>query len=145
MIACERWRDNWRVVAGDGALRVELPRSRRGWGTLVERVRRLPAGAPVVVAADGRGAARRCRAFAAESGIVPERTYVAIPSAAAPAYLVEDAPAALRAFLRVVVPPPGRTLRSRLAEPCLAALRALDVGRPLRALACSRVLVARRA
>jgi hypothetical protein len=73
-----------------------------------------------------------------------ERTYLAFPSAEAPAYLVEDEPAPVRVFLKtiLVVPP-----RSRWSFPMLAAvhiLRSLGMWRLVQALAPGRLLVGRR-
>ncbi|TMK32582.1 MAG: hypothetical protein E6G64_06625 [Actinobacteria bacterium] len=73
-----------------------------------------------------------------------ERTYLAFPSAEAPAYLVEDEPASVRVFLKtiLVVPP-----RSKLSLPMLAAvriLRSLGTQSTMRTLAPGRVVVGRR-
>jgi hypothetical protein len=82
--------------------------------------------------------------LAQRSGIALGRSYLAFPSAARPAYLVEDAPASVRVFLQtVLVAPP----RSRATVPIAAALalaRALHAWRLIRMLAPGRLVVGRR-
>lgn len=135
----ERWRDNWRVVGAPGAVRVELSLGSGGGGG--ERVRALPAGTPLVLAAAGPGALTRCRIFAARSGIRLEREYLAIPTARAPACLVEGAPGPVRAFLeRILVAPHGTVLDPAL-DLGIAALRAWNPWRLIRALAPGRIVV----
>jgi hypothetical protein len=144
MIGSERWRDNWRVVIRPGATRVELGRSARRREAAVRQVRELPAGAAVALAASAPGAARRCRAFAAESGLEVERAYLAFPSAAAPAYLVEDAPAPVRVFAQaVLVAPPGIRFSTPITA-AVALVRALGPWRLFRILAPGRIVVGRR-
>jgi hypothetical protein len=139
-----RWRSNWRIVGPAGATQIQLPASRRARRASEQRLRELPAGTSVVLVATARRAGSRCRAVAGRAGIAVERTYLAFPSAEAPAYLVEDEPASVRLFLKsiLVVPP-----RSKLPLPMLAAvhiLRSLGTRRTMRTLAPGRVIVGRR-
>lgn len=140
----KRWEQNWRLIAPLGARRIRVPRSRRERRALADRLRRLPAGSAVVLAGAAPRAGARSRALAARAGLALDRTYLAFPSADAPAYLVEDAPASVRAFVRsVLVVPPGSTA----ALPFHAVVRLLRTGgawRLLRVLAPGRVVVARR-
>jgi hypothetical protein len=94
--------------------------------------------------AQAPGARRRCRAFAADAAIVVDREYLAFPAAAAPAYLVEDAPAPARLFVdAVLVAPPRTTLRLPI-DVGLALLRALGGARLVRMFAPGRIVVGRR-
>jgi hypothetical protein len=140
----ERWQDNWTAVSPPGAVRVELQRARAKRRAVTQRVRGLEPGTHVVVSASAPRALARCRTFAAEAGVELEREYLAFPSAAAPAYLVEDAPWSVGVFVKdVLVAPP----RSALALPIEAALRLLRVLSPWRligAVAPGRVVVGRR-
>jgi hypothetical protein len=136
----QRWKDNWRVVAPPGAVRVGLAR-RRGARSDVSG---LPAGTPVVLVAGAPGALRRCRAFAAAANVAVEQQYLAFPSAQTPAYLVEDHPASLGLFVKTILAaPPGGVLVWPLAAG-VAVLRAFHPWRLLRALAPGRVVVGRR-
>ena len=144
MIGSDRWRGNWRIVSRPGTVRVDLGRSARRREAALRMVRELPTDADVVLCASAPGAARRCRAFAAESGLALEREYLAFPSAAAPAYLVEDAPAPVGVFMKaVLVTPPGIRL-SGPVDACLTLARTLSPWRLVRALAPGRVAVGRR-
>jgi hypothetical protein len=144
VIGEKRWRDNWLVVSPDGSQRVDLRRGRPQRRAQSESVRALPAGTPVVLFATAPGAIGRCRSFASEAGIEVEREYLAFPNAAAPGYLVEDAPASVGLFVETfLVAPP----RSRFATPLEAAfglLRRLGSWRLIRMLAPGRVAVGRR-
>jgi hypothetical protein len=144
MIGSERWRSNWRIVSRPGSVRLDLGRSARRRQAAFRTVRDLPAGAGVVLCASAPGAAGRCRAFAAQSGLELEREYLAFPSAVAPAYLVEDAAAPVGVFVKaVLVTPPG--IRFPLPiDAGLAFVRALSPWRLVRTLAPGRVVVARR-
>lgn len=139
-----RWQSNRRIVGPAGATQIQLPASRRARRTSEQRLRELPAGTSVVLVATAPRASNRCRAVAGRAGIAVERTYLAFPSAEAPAYLVEDEPASVGVFLKsiLVVPP-----RSRLSLPMLAAvriLRSLGTRRTMRMLAPGRLIVGRR-
>jgi hypothetical protein len=145
MIAAERWHGNLAFVRPQGALVAEVPGGRRGRRQLEAALRALQPGATVVLEASGPLAARRCRLVARRSGIELCREYAALPSARAPAYLVEDAPASAALFVRSLLAPPPR---SRLATPVSAALWAMrrmrDPSGILRTLAPGRVTVGRR-
>jgi hypothetical protein len=109
-------------------------------------IRALAAGTPIVLCASAPAAIARCRAFASKAGVELEREYLAFPSAAAPGYLVEDAPAPVRVFVQTVLVTPPRT-RTALSTPIgvgLSVLRALNPWRLIRAIAPGRVVVGRR-
>ena len=144
VIPAHRWRDNWRSLSGDDAVRVELSRSRRGRRTALAAVRAVAPGGSVVLAASAPGAARRCRAFASAAGLELEREYLAFPTAAAPAYLVEDAPATVRLFTTNVLAAPPRARFSLPIELGVALVRTLKSWRLVRALSPGRVVVGRR-
>ena len=145
MIGHERWKDNWRVVGPTGAIRVDVPRSAAKRSASRRVVGDLPAGTPVVLVASAPGASDRCRTFAAEAGIDLQREYLAFPSAEAPAYLVEDAPAPVRLFVSSILVAPTRTAFSILIDAGLRLLRSLGPLWLIRALAPGRVAVGRRA
>ena len=139
----KRWAKNWRVVSPEGAVRVDLERSPVGRRALRRKIRDLPATTPVVLVATAPRARARARAFATEAGIDVECEYLAFPSAASPAYLVEDAQAPVRLFLdRILVAPP-RSVWSTPIDIGLKFLRALP-WRLLRAAAPGRIVVGRR-
>jgi hypothetical protein len=103
----------------------------------------LPAGTAVVLTSSAPGAIRRCRSFAAETGIALEHEYLALPSAAAPAYLVEDSPASVAVFLTSVLSaPPGLHLFG-VTDFVLRLVRALNPWRLVRAAAPGRLVVGR--
>jgi hypothetical protein len=142
---CERWRDNWRTVGPRGAVKTEAPRSRAGLKTVGDRLHELPPGTPVVLAAGAPWARRRCLALAEQAGILPEREYLAFPSAEAPAYLVEDSPATVALFVDSILVPPPRGGLSRLARLGVDLLRRSPRRASLlRALAPGRVVVGSR-
>ena len=117
--SAQRWRDNWRVVAA-GRRRARR-RSALACARAARALARRRATCPPARRSSCRhrrpAAARRCRAFAAAAGIELEREFLAFPSAAAPAYLVEDAPAPVRLFVATVLVAPPR-------QPSLAPVRA---------------------
>lgn len=138
-----RWRDNWRVVGPADAVRVELGRSRRSRRGAERAVRTLSAGTPVVLSAAGPGATGRCRRLARRTGLVLEREFLAVPSAAAPAYLVEDERGPVEVFLEsVLVTPPGVPL-ARAVDALLGLVRKLRPVWLVRALAPGRIAVGR--
>src|SRR4051812_46361709 len=133
MISHGRWRENWLVVGPPGAARVNVTRRAAKRRAPQQSIRELRAGTPVVLRATGPGARRRCAGFACEAGIELEREYLAFPSAVAPAYLVEDAPAPIRMFVQnVLVTPPGMAW-STPVDASLGLLRALRPWRLVRA------------
>jgi hypothetical protein len=139
-----RWRTNWRIVGPAGATEIRLPASRRARRASARQLRELPLGTDVVLVAASRGG-RRCKALAAGAGIAVERTYLAFPSAEAPAYLVEDEPEPLRVFLKTILVVPPRSTRSFLMLAGVRILRSLGMWRLVRAVAPGRLLVGRRA
>jgi hypothetical protein len=139
----ERWRRNRAVVGPVGAVEVDLPRSRARRELAAEKVAALPAGTPVVLCASGAFARRRCRRFAHDVGIEVRREYLALPSAAAPAYLIDDAPQPIRVFIEhALVAPPGVRV-SLSADLGVAFLRSFTPTRLLRLVAPGRVVVGR--
>ncbi len=147
MLANDRWRDNWRTLSSQPkeTACVDIGRSRAQRVAAKRMVTGLRPGVPVVLRASAPAATARCRRFAAEAGIQVEREYLAFPSAAAPAYLVEDAPAPVREFVRsVLVAPPGAPFSTAI-EACLGILRASNTWLLIRAFAPGGVLVGRRA
>ena len=107
-------------------------------------VRELPVGTPIVVLAPAPGAVRRSRAFAARAGVQPERAYLAFPSAAAPGFLVEDAPATVRAFVDAFLVAPPRPVLATGIDAGLALLRAASPWQLVRAVAPGGVVIGRR-
>jgi hypothetical protein len=139
------WRTNRLAVGPAGSVHADLERSPLRRRALERSVRELPGGTPVVLSAGAPGAVARCRSFAAHAGVEVQREYLAFPSAQAPAYLVEDAPATVGLFIRtLLVAPPGTRLLAPL-EACFAVLRALGPWRLMRMIAPGRVVVGRRA
>lgn len=143
MAGADRWRDNWLAVSPSGAVRVHLRRPRAERREDERAIRALPPGTPVVLSASGLAAGRRCRGVAARTGLVLERQFLAVPSVAAPAYLVEDAREPMSVFLRtVLVTPPGVPL-ARAVDVVLAMVRALSGLRLVRSCAPGRLVVGR--
>ena len=144
MISHQQWGNNWLAVSPPGAARIDLGRSAASRRTAAHEVRDLPPGTPVVLSASAPRAVGRCRSFASAAGIELEREYLAFPSAQAPAYLVEDAPASASVFVRtILVAPPGTALSTAI-DACLGILRLLPSSRLIRVLAPGRVVVGRR-
>jgi hypothetical protein len=140
-IQAERWRQNWRTL-GDGAVRVEV---RAGSGAeAARRIRQLPPGTPVVLAASGPTATRRCRAMAARTGVELEREFLAIPTATAPGCLVENAAAPVGAFVRSVLVAPQDTRLGPIVDAGLAGLRAINPLHVLRIIVPGRLLLGMR-
>jgi hypothetical protein len=98
-------------------------------------------GTPVVLVSSAPGARRRSRSFASRAGVRVERQYLAFPSVATPAFLVEDEAAPVHFFLRSVLIAPPRTRLSGLFELGLPVLRAVAPRRSLCFLAPGRVVV----
>jgi hypothetical protein len=144
VIGAERWRNNWVVVSPPGAVRVDLERSTAKRRSRIATVAGLASGTPVVACASAPGAIGRCATFAAEAGIEVEREYLAFPSAGAPAYLVEDAPTTVTAFVtKLLVAPPGPRLSLPIAMG-LGVVRAVHPWCLIRRLAPGRVVVGRK-
>jgi hypothetical protein len=98
----------------------------------------------VVLSVAGPAAAVRCRSFAAAAGVELERQYLAFPSAGAPAYLVEDAPAPAQLFAANILVAPPRSRATAPIDAVLALLRSMKSWRLLRTLAPGRVAVGRK-
>ena len=130
------------LSAGD-AVRIDL-RLARPNGDAESRIRRLPVGTHVVLAASGPAATRRCRSFATRAGVELEREYLAIPTARAPGCLVEDAPAPVATFLRKVLVAPQDSRLSRVLDAGLTLLRALPSRRLVAAIVPGRIVVGTR-
>jgi hypothetical protein len=143
MFSEPRWRHNWTVLGPAGAARVELQRSPARRRALRRTVHELPAGTPVVISGSAPGAIRRCRRFAAKAGIELEREYLAFPSARTPAYLIEDGPASVKAFVKNILVAPPRVHLPAPAHAGLALLRRTP-WRPIRLIAPGRVVVGKR-
>jgi hypothetical protein len=145
VISAERWRENWRAVGNGATLQLDLPRSRAGRRAHLASIRELADGTRVVLSASAPGAPRRCRSFASAAGLELEREYLAFPTAAAPAYLVEDAPAPVRLFVANALVAPSRPGLALPIELGLELLRRVRSWRLVRLLAPGRVVVGRRA
>lgn len=91
-------------------------------------VRKLPPGAVVALCDPAPGSRGRCRRFAASANVALEREYLAVPTLASAAFLVQDAPGPVSYFWHnlAAVPPGGNLLR-----PLLEAALRLPLG-PLR-------------
>lgn len=138
-----RWRDNRSLVGTVGAVQVDVPRARAGQAAARRRIASLGPGAGVVVCASGPLPGRRLRRLAGATALSLDRQFLAFPSAAAPAYLVEDAPAAIDYFLRhTLVAPPGVRFGPAL-ELVVAALRRLAPVRLVRLAVPGRIAVGR--
>lgn len=143
-VTAQRWIGNRLAVSPGNALHVKLGRSRRRRRELGLAVAELTAGTPVVLSACAPGAIRRCRRFADRVGIALDAEYLAFPSAATPAYLVEDHPAAIATFVRTfLIAPPGSVLTTPM-DAALALLRAPGARRVIRRLTPGRLVVGRR-
>lgn len=137
------WRRNRLVVARPGALQIELPRSRAGRDAARRRLRSLAPGTELVLCASGAFPARKVRRAADAGGVTLDRQFLAFPSGTAPAYLVEDAPAAVDYFLRhTLVAPPGVRFGPAVTL-LVAVLRRLAPVRLVRLATPARVAVGR--
>jgi hypothetical protein len=103
---------------------IDVPRSRVTRERTADAMRRLPPGAPVVLADRGFGARRRSRAFARLASVDVDRELLAIPSVDAPDYVIDDDRAALTGFWRgFVTVPPGTTVTAPVVT---AGIRVVD-------------------
>ena len=97
------WRRNLSAIGPPGASYGRLAGS-------VADARRLPDGSrPVVL--EARTSRRRAERIAAAGGCPVERTFLAFPSLASPAYLVEASDAAMSYFLAAAATVPRRNVR----------------------------------
>ena len=140
----ERWKSNRLVVSPPGAVTVDLGRSRPRRHHSASEIRALPTGTGVVLVASAPGAKRRCKAFAAATGVDVQQGYLAFPSARAPAYLVEDHPAPLGLFVRTILTPPPRRGSASAIAAGLALVRLFHPWRLIRSLAPGLVVVGER-
>jgi hypothetical protein len=138
-----RWERNRAVVAPPGALEVTVPRSPTRRRALRMRLETIAVGTPVVLCASAPFARRRVRKLARQGGLELVREYLAFPTAAAPAYLIEEDAAAVGFFIEhALVVPPG--LRVPLpVELAVRVVRALGPTRLMRLVAPGRVAVGR--
>ena len=104
---------------------IEIPRSRAARDRVADEVRRLPPGAPVVLADRRFGSRRRSRALARLASVDVDRELLAIPSVDAPAYVVDDDPRVVAGFWRGFVTVPPGIVASALAV--TLAIRVVDV------------------
>jgi hypothetical protein len=142
-LSSTRWERNRAVVAPPGALEVNVPRSRTRRRALRKRLETIAAGTPVVLCASAPFARRRVRRLARQSGLELVREYLAFPTAAAPAYLIEEDASAIGFFIEhALVVPPGPRIPLPV-EFAVRAVRAFEPTRLLRLVAPGRVVVGR--
>jgi len=145
MIAPDRWERNLRVVAPGDAVRVDIPRSLHLRQIMQRRAFELPSGTAVVLRDAAPGSRWRCRRFARRAGIELERTYLALPSLSAPAYLVQDAPASVRYFCSAILTvPPGLAVFAGVVEGLLRLVQVVAPWRIVGIFVPGRVAVGRR-
>jgi hypothetical protein len=139
-----RWAQNWRIVAPENAVLIDVPRSRTGRRRARRLLDGLPSGTSVVLVGHAAGARRRCRRLARVTGVRLTREYVALPSGRAPAYLVEDAPGTWRYVLSALLTiPPSPPVRTASTEALLRVTRRLSAWNGVGALAPGRVAIGR--
>jgi hypothetical protein len=137
----EPWSENWRAVTPPGAARFDLPR-RGSRLHLQEQVTRLPSGTPVAIRARGVGSSLRCKRFARRAGLAVAKCYLQLPSARAPAFLVETAPASLDYLMGAVATvPPGGATAAPVMDLGLRGLRRICKSRLFLALAPNLLMV----
>jgi hypothetical protein len=140
-----RWDENWRAVAPEDSVRIDVPRSREGRRRARRRIEEVAPGTPIVLVGQSVGARRRCRRLARLTGVQLTREYVPVPSARSAAYLVEDAPGPWRyVWSAVVTIPPGSPIRAVATEALIRASRHLARWNVLGAVAPGRVAIGRR-
>ena len=145
MRTVERWKQNPYTVAPADAFVAEVAPLRRSSDALIREIGALAAGTPVVLRSSPPFARRRCRRFASAAGIDIHREYLALPTPGAPAYLVEDAPAATAYFVRSILAPPPRAIWAGPFRLCLSVISQLaNPGRIVRVIAPRLVVGARR-
>jgi hypothetical protein len=140
----DRWGENWLVVSPPGSVRVRIGRRRRDRRAAAADVQRLAPGTGVVLQAPAPFARSRTRRVVVAAGIEIEREYIALPNAEAPAYLVEDRPAAFDVFVDAMPTPPGSGIRAGVRAAMLSVVRSLRPRRLVAALGSGRVVVGRR-
>lgn len=140
----ERWSGNWRAVSDDGSVRIDVARGRGGARAAVADARRLSAGTAVVLVVPAPGSTRRARHIAAAAGVDVSREYLALPSATAPAYLIENAPGPFRVFVDNVLGSPSGGVAGRLQDLAVAVIRRTRPRRLIGMLGAGSVAVGRR-
>lgn len=121
----------WRLLAGPGILTFEFPASSIARRRLGQELGALPAGTTFVMRVTGWRSRWRLRGLVPEARLDVLREYVAVPSAAAPTFYVENSPGAFRYFFsRLLTLPRGGAVRSA----ALTAAQAVSGLLPLRAL-----------
>ena len=92
--------------------------------------------------ARGIASSLRCRRFARRAGLRVTATYLQLPSARAPAFVVEAAPASLDYLMQsVATVPPGTFAPASVVELALRALRVVCRTRLFSVLAPDRVVI----
>ena len=125
---------------------IDVPRSRVTRERAAYAVRRLPPGAPVVLADRGIGSRRRSRALARLASVDVDRELLAIPSADAPDYVVDDDRDAVAGFWRgFVTVPPGATLTAPVITMAIRVVDALHAWSLVTLVVPGRYTVGRRA
>jgi hypothetical protein len=140
-----RRREGWRLLAPPGALRLEVPLGRARLRRLRQQIMALPPGAAVVLSDPWLGSRWRCRRLAAATGLELESGYLALPTPAAPIWLIQDRPGPVTyAFTHLLTVPPGtvRMVPAMDAAVRIAGLPAL--ARHARPLVPGRLWVGRR-
>jgi hypothetical protein len=103
---------------------VVVPRTRAARERAADEMRRLPPGAPVVLADRRFGSRHRSRGLARLASVDVDRELLAIPSVDAPDYVVDDSAGSVAAFWRgFVTVPPGVTAPAPVVT---FAIRAVD-------------------
>lgn len=137
----EPWSENWRAVVPPGVASFDLPR-RGSRLHIQEQVRRLPSGTAVAIRARGMGSSLRCSRFARRAGLSVAKSYLQLPSASAPAFLVETAPASLDYLMKAVATvPPGAATAAPVMDFALRGFRKIGKSRLLMALAPNLLMV----
>lgn len=102
------------MVVPEETVRFDVPSSSTGRHALCQTLSGLPCGSWVALFDSGISARRRSRRLAARAGVRVSGEYLAIPSVAAPLYLVEDRSETLSYFwsrlLVFPLKPPAFTL-----------------------------------
>jgi len=139
-----RWSGNWRAVSEEGSARIDVARGRSGRRAAVADARMLPPGTEIVLVVPAPGSTRRARTVAAAAGVDVSREYLALPSAQAPAYLIENAAGPFRVFVDNVLGSPSHGALGRLQDVAVGVIRRLRPRRLVGMLGAGSVVVGRR-
>jgi hypothetical protein len=139
-----RWGGNWRAVSEKGSVRIDVARGRGGTKSAVADTRLLPAGTEIVLVVPAPGSVRRARSVAAAAGVGISREYLALPSAHAPAYLIENAAGPFRVFVDNVLGSPSQGALGRLQDVAVGVIRRMRPRRLVGMLGAGSVVVGRR-